>query len=75
MLPSPGAAAATDFAPSEMLAEHLHRSGNWHPPGLAAAGAPGESPDSGAVTSDHAMTLSPKVHVLTLEIWSKLGRI
>lgn len=74
VLSSLGAASATDFAPSEILAEHLYHAGNWRRSWLPQ-GAPGESTSSGAVTSDPTETVSPRVHILTLEIWSELGEI
>lgn len=73
-LPSLGAASATDFALSKILAGHLYCSGNWRR-GWLPQGAPRESTNSGAVTSDPTESVSPKVHILTLEIWSKLGGI
>lgn len=72
---SPGAASATDFAPSKILTPRTSVLCRELAPGLAATRAQGESTNSGAVISDPIETESPRLHILTLEIWSKLGAI
>lgn len=78
-LASPGAASAADYAPSESLVEQniciVQR--NWCQGGPAATRALWESTSPGAVTYDPTETVSPspRVHILTLEIWSELGEI
>lgn len=73
-LPSPGAASAADYAPSEILPNIRIVQGTgtraW-----VSQGALGVSTNSGAVTSDPTETVSPKVHIPTSEIWSELGGI
>lgn len=73
-LPSPGAALAADYTPNKILAEHLYCAGNWCLDSAATRGS-AQAPSSGAVTSDPTETLTFRGHILTLKIWSELGRI